>query len=249
MIAESYDHAKAYYLLRLIRRTEEKIIELYPSDKVKSPVHLSIGQENIAVGVCSALEKEDVIFSNYRGHAHYIARGGNLEKMWAELYGKSGGHSGGKAGSMHLMDLDRNFMAASAIVASSVPNAVGYAFAKKFRKENGLVTCFHGEGAVDEGVFWESLNFAALFKLPILFVCENNGYAIYSPQDKRAAKNNITEKANSFGVAAQKIDETSSQAIMKHTREARNHILSHGAPMLLEFATYAQSRHETHQGL
>jgi len=233
-----FDYLKAYYYLRLIRRAEEKIIEIYSSDKIKSPVHLSIGQENIAVGVCSALTKDDVVFSNYRGHAHYIARGGDLNKMWAELYGKKDGHSGGKAGSMHLMDLNVNFMAASAIVASAIPNAVGYAFAKKSRGEKGVVVCFHGDGATDEGVYWESMNFAALFKLPILFICENNGYAIYSKQKSRSPKDNIVEKVNSFGVKAERLQSETTKSIMKSVEVACDAIRKTNEPMMLECMTY-----------
>ena len=123
---KNFDLKKAYYLFLLIRKSEEKIIDLYDTDKIKSPVHFSIGQEAIAVGVSLALRKEDVIFSNYRGHAHYLAREGNLKSMWAELYGKENGSSRGKAGSMHLSDWGVNFMTTSAIVTSAVPEAVGY---------------------------------------------------------------------------------------------------------------------------
>ena len=186
----------------LIRRSEEKIIELYNTDKIKSPVHLSIGQEAVAVGVSLALSESDIIFSNYRGHAHFIAREANLDKMWAELYGKSRGTARGKGGSMHLNDYEKNFIPTSAIVSTAVPEAVGYAFALKYKKKEGIVVCYHGDGATDEGVFWESLNFASLHSLPIIFICENNKYAIYSHQNTRSLNNPIVDRAKAFGVSS-----------------------------------------------
>ena len=243
MTSTDFNYRKAYHLLRLIRRTEERIIDIYHTDKIKSPVHLSIGQESIAVGVCSALSSDDIIFSNYRGHAHYIASLGDLNKMWAELYGKMNGHSNGKAGSMHLMDLNVNFMAASAIVASAIPNAVGYALAIKNSGKKGVVVCFHGDGAVDEGVYWESLNFAALFNLPILFICENNGYAIYSKQETRAPRDNIVEKATAFGLTASRAEEETVESIMSNTQQALDHIQAGKGPVLLECMTYRWKDH------
>lgn len=233
-----FDIKRAYYLERTIRATEEKIAEIYFTDKVKSPVHLSVGQEAIAAGACMPLQADDVVFSNYRGHAHYIAKGGNLNTMWAELYGKANGHAGGKAGSMHLVDTAVNFMPASAIVASAVSNAVGYALALKMRGSNARVVCFHGEGAADEGVFWESLNFAALKKIPILFICENNGYAIYSKQQNRMAGKSIPERAETFGVASSRADGFSSEAVFSAVSEAMTQLRGSGGPMLIEVNTY-----------
>ena len=177
---KKFNYEKAYYLFKKIRSTEQKIIEIYESDVIKSPVHLSLGQESIAVGIALASDKKDIIFSNYRSHAHFIAHGGDYKKMWAELFGKETGLSSGKAGSMHLGDLKINFIFTSAIVGSAISEAVGYALALKLKKLNSRVICYHGEGAMDQGTYWESLNFSALKKLPILFVCENNHLAIYS---------------------------------------------------------------------
>ena len=188
MKIKKFDFDKAYYIFKKIRSTEEKIIEIYKSDVIKSPVHLSLGQESIATGVALASKKKDVIFSNYRSHAHFIAHGGNFKKMWAELFGKETGLSSGKAGSMHLGDVSVNFIFTSAIVGSAVPQAVGYALAMKLKNTSSRVICYHGEGAMDQGVFWESLNFSALKNLPILFICENNGLAIYSQQKKKNEK-------------------------------------------------------------
>ena len=242
---KKFDIKLAYYLFLLIRRSEEKIIELYDTDKIKSPVHLSIGQEAVAVGVSLALNKKDIIFSNYRGHAHYMACGGNLKKMWAELYGKKDGSSRGKAGSMHLSDWSANFMTTSAIVSSAVPEAVGYAYAQKYKKNDGIVICYHGDGAVDEGVYWESLNFASLHQLPILFVCENNRYAIYTHQNKRMLGDSIIKRADSFGVTANRVDGLSTEHFYNAAYDSLEKIKNNGGPVLIECLT---SRWRDHVG-
>jgi len=198
---------RCYTLLLRIRRVEEEIIRLYPTDKIKSPVHLSIGQEAVAVAVCDQLETADAVFATYRGHAAYLAKGGDLNRMWAELYGKRDGCGRGKAGSMHLVDPDVNLMGTSAIVATGLPDATGYALAQKMRGDEAVTVCFFGEGAADEGVFYESINFAALRRLPILFVCENNQYAIYSHVSARMAGYGLTERVRAYGIPCEK-DET-----------------------------------------
>jgi TPP-dependent pyruvate/acetoin dehydrogenase alpha subunit len=200
------DLKRCYAQLLRIRRVEEEIIRLYPTDKIKSPVHLSIGQEAVAVAVCDHLTRGDAVFATYRGHAAYLAKGGDLREMWAELYGKESGCGRGKAGSMHLVDTSVNFMGTSAIVASGLPDAVGYALAIKMRQEERIVVCFFGEGAADEGVTHESVNFAALHKLPILFVCENNEYAIYSHVSARMAGYGLTDRYRSYGIACDRDD-------------------------------------------
>lgn len=232
-----FEPKKAYFLFYLIRKSEEKIVELYDTDKIKSPVHLSIGQEAIAVGVSMALDDNDIIFSNYRGHAHYMARGGNLKEMWAELYGKIDGSSRGKAGSMHLSDWSVNFMTTSAIVTTAVPEAVGFAYAQKYKNKKGVVICYHGDGAVDEGVYWESLNFASLHQLPILFVCENNKYAIYTHQSRRMLGDSIVDRANSFGVNSFRVDGLSTENFYNATNKSLEKIKSNGGPMLIECLT------------
>ncbi len=233
----------SYKQLKLIRRAEEEIERLYPTDKIKSPVLLSIGQEAIAVGVCSALQSRDIVFSNYRGHAHYLAKGGDLKKMWAELYGKRNGGSGGIGGSMHLDDWDKGFMCTSAIVASGIPNAAGFALANLMKDDNRLTVCFHGEGATEEGVFWETLNFASLKSLPILFVCENNRYAIYSHQEARIRKDNIVERAQAFGLKANRIEDNSTKGFFKATQSAANDIRNGSGPILLECMTHRWRDH------
>ena len=241
MKTKKFDYEKAYYLFKKIRCTEEKIIEIYDSNIIKSPVHLSLGQESIAVGVALASEKKkDIVFSNYRSHAHFIAHGGNFKKMWAELFGKETGLSSGKAGSMHLGDLGINFIFTSAIVGSAISQAVGYSLALKMKKLNSKVICYHGEGAMDQGTFWESLNFSALKRLPILFVCENNHLAIYSEQKKRTKALDICKKVESFGVHTIKIKDNSTENIFKYSNKALQSIKKNGQPVFLEIDTYRE---------
>ncbi|MFC1461941.1 thiamine pyrophosphate-dependent dehydrogenase E1 component subunit alpha, partial [Verrucomicrobiota bacterium] len=148
---------RIYRSLYRIRRVEEEIARIYPTDKIKSPIHLSIGQEAISVGVCEALQPQDVVFGTYRSHALYLAKGGDLRKMIAELYGKATGCCKGKGGSMHLADVEHGVMGTSAVVGTTIPNAVGYAYALKYQRKNSVVASFFGDGAVEEGVFHESL--------------------------------------------------------------------------------------------
>lgn len=196
-----------YKSLALARHAEETIAKIYPTDKIKSPVHLSIGHEAISVGVCSALEITDIVFGYYRSHAMYIAKGGDINAMFAELYGKVTGCARGKGGSMHLVDTKKGIMGTSAIVASTIPNAVGYAYGLKLQKKNDVVVSFFGDGATEEGVFSESLNFAALKKVPMIFICENNGLAIHTHQNKRQALPDISLKVKSHGLKVITMDE------------------------------------------
>src|SRR6266700_2692531 len=167
-----------YRKLRLIRRAEEEIARIYPSDKIKSPVHLSIGQEAVSVGVCDPLRPDDVVSGTYRSHASYLAKGGDLRALFAELYGKATGCARGKGGSMHLVDMNQYILGTSAVVGTTVPIAVGYSLALKREGKGRVVASFFGDGATEEGVLYESLNFAALHHLPVLFVCENYFLAI-----------------------------------------------------------------------
>jgi TPP-dependent pyruvate/acetoin dehydrogenase alpha subunit len=194
-----------YRSLFRIRRVEEEAARVYPTDKIKSPMHLSIGQESVAVGVCDTLTRDDVVFITYRSHAGYLAKGGDMNAMIAELYGKATGCAKGKGGSMHLVDVANGVMGASAVVGTSIANAVGYAYKVKLRKEKRIVVVMFGDGATEEGVFYESLNFAALKKLPILFICENNGFAIFTHQTKRQAVPEISRRVEPFGIPAKVI--------------------------------------------
>jgi TPP-dependent pyruvate/acetoin dehydrogenase alpha subunit len=232
-----------YRSLYRIRRVEEKIIDVYPSDRVKSPVHLSIGQESVSVGVCAALAPDDVAFGTYRGHALYLAKGGDMKRMIAELYGKVDGASRGKAGSMHLIDLSANMMGTSAIVATTIPHAVGYAFALKVRKAKQIVVCFFGEGAMDEGVAYESLNFAALKQLPILFICENNHYAIYSHIRERMPHPDPCERAGVFRIPNERIEGGDTVKIRDASKKAIAKIRAGEGPQFIECMTYRWRDH------
>ncbi len=188
-----------YEALR-IRLVEEKIIEIYPTDLIQSPVHLSIGQEAVAVGVCSNLNVTDWVFINYRGHAFYLAKGGPLPEFFAELMGRVTGLSKGKAGSMHLAAPAQGIIGASAVVGSTISHAVGAALASKVKGERSRVFVANfGDGAMEQGTFFESLNFASLHDLPVLFLCEDNGLAVHTPQNQRQSFD--TEKLlNSFNI-------------------------------------------------
>ncbi len=237
-------HSVFYRSLFRIRRVEEEMARIYPSDKIRSPMHLSIGQEAVAVGVCEALRQDDFVFGTYRGHATYLAKGGDLKKMVAELYGKVGGGAKGKGGSMHLVDVEHGVMGTSAVVGTTIANAVGYAYAMKYRHKDSIVACFFGDGAVDEGVFYESLNFAALKNLPIIFICENNSYAIHSHQLTRQPTDNIVERAISCGVASSKIENNDIFQIYKSVRDAAEKIRGRNSgPVLFECMTYRWREH------
>lgn len=233
-----------YRSLFRIRRVEEEMARIYPSDKIRSPMHLSIGQEAVAVGTCEALRPDDVVFGTYRGHATYLAKGGDLKKMVAELYGKSDGCAKGKGGSMHLVDVERGVMGTSAVVGTTIANAVGYAYAMKYMHKDSIVASFFGDGAVDEGVFYESLNFAALKKLPIIFICENNSYAIHAHQLTRQPSDNIVERAISCGVGASKIESNDVFQIYESVKDAAEKIRrQESGPVLFECMTYRWREH------
>ena len=176
-----------YRAMLRIRLFEESLIDPILKGEIKTPCHLCIGQEAVAVGVCSALRKEDWVFGNHRSHGHYLAKGGDMKALMAEIYGKETGCSRGRGGSMHIIDREAGFMGATPIVAGTVPLAVGAAMAAKLRGEDRVVVSFFGDGAMGEGVVYESLNIAALYELPILFVCENNRYATHLPLEKTSA--------------------------------------------------------------
>jgi TPP-dependent pyruvate/acetoin dehydrogenase alpha subunit len=234
---------RLYRSLYRIRRVEEEVARVYPTDKIKSPVHLSIGQEATAVGVCDALEAHDVVFGTYRGHAAYLAKGGDLPSMIAELYGKATGCAGGKAGSMHLLDPDHGVMGMSAVVGTTIPHAAGYAYALRLRRPGAVVVCFMGDGATEEGVFYETLNFAALRDLPVLFVVENNAFAIHAPQATRQKNTNIAQRAAVFGLPAQRLEDDDVFAIHRHTMEAVAAMRAGGGPRLLEIPAYRWKEH------
>ena len=180
--------SRLYESMLRIRLVEESIAERYSEEKMRCPTHLSIGQEAISVGVCSNLSIEDKVLSTHRAHAHYLAKGGCLKSMLAEIYGKVTGCSKGMGGSMHLIDKSVGFMGSTAIVGNTIPVAVGLGLALKLKKEKLISCVFFGDAAVEEGVFFESINFAIIHNLPVLFICENNLYSVYSGLDVRQPK-------------------------------------------------------------
>lgn len=235
---------KFYRSLYRIRRVEEEVARVYPSDKIKSPVHLSIGQESVAVGVCEALRPDDVVFITYRSHAGYLAKGGDLKAMIAEMYGKITGCAKGKGGSMHLVDVEHGVMGASAVVGTTIGNAIGYAYALKYQRKDSIVISFFGDGGSDEGVFHESLNFAALKELPIIFVCENNGYAIHTAQKKRQKQTDLCTRARAYGMPAERVDDADVFTIYDKVSAAVKALRDGKAgPFFFECLTYRWKEH------
>jgi TPP-dependent pyruvate/acetoin dehydrogenase alpha subunit len=232
-----------YRQLRLIRRAEEEVARIYPSDKIKSPVHLSIGQEAVAVGVIGPQQAADIVSGTYRSHAAYIAKGGDLPRMFAELYGKDTGCARGKGGSMHLADYSHNILGTSAVVGTTVPIALGYALALKREGQGRVVAAFFGDGATEEGAFYESLNFAALHRLPVLFVCENNGYAIHEPLSKRWATRRLCERVETYGILARQIADSNVFDIWDYASAAYDSLRGGSGPMFLECLTYRWKEH------
>jgi TPP-dependent pyruvate/acetoin dehydrogenase alpha subunit len=236
-------YEKLFYRALRIRRLEEKIIELYPTDKIQSPVHLSIGQEAVAVGVCHPLRDVDLLFGTYRSHAFYLAKGGDMNQMMAELYGKKTGCGAGKAGSMHLAAIEVGFMGSSAVVASSIPHAVGAALAAKQLRKDQVIVAVYGDGATDEGVYHESLNFASLRKLPVLFICENNGLAVHSFASARQSFN-ILDHAKAYGLYTSKVNEGYDfMKVEAAMRSALQKVKQEQAPYFLEILTFRYKEH------
>lgn len=232
-----------YYQLQRIRSVELKICDIYATDCIKSPVHLSLGQESVPVAVCQSLNKGDIVFGTYRSHALYLAKGGSLKHMMAELYGKQDGCGHGKAGSMHLIDLSVGMMGTSAVVGTTLPNAIGYAYALKMQGKPTMVTCFIGDGATEEGSFFESINFSVLKDLPILIVCENNGYAIHSRIETRQSNVNIHEKVEAFGMPAYKQESNDFSSLIMLSEQLIAECRQGNGPQFIECATYRDIQH------
>ena len=233
-----------YFSMLRIRRMEEKIVELYPEQEMRCPVHLSIGQEAVSAGVCAALAPTDAIFSGHRAHGHYFAAGGDLKAFWAELYGKATGCCGGKGGSMHLVDLNAGFIASTPIVASTLPVAVGAAFASKMQGLKRVVVIFFGEGAAEEGVFHESVNFAVLQQLPVIFLCENNLYSVYTPLAERQPEGRqLTALAQGYGFPSFQGNGNEVDSVYDLTTPAVQRARNGEGPTFLEFSTYRWREH------
>lgn len=236
----------AYWMLR-IRKVEEKISELNEAGKVKCPTHLYIGQEAVAVGIGYNLLQGDYVFSTYRGHGHYLAKGGSLKKLMLEILGSKEGCCKGRGGSMHIVDPGVNFMGTSALVGGCLPMAVGTAWASQMKNEKRVTVVFFGDGAVEEGIFHESMNFASLKKLPVIFVCENNFYAVNSPIEARQPLGaDIYKRAEGYGMKGYLVDGNNILDVNKSAKEAIDEARSGNGPCLLEARTFRWCVHVQH---
>ena len=232
-----------YATMRRIRRTEETIAELYPQQEMRCPTHLSIGQEAGATGVCLALRTTDTAVSTHRCHAHYIAKGGDLRGMFAELYGRATGCCGGKGGSMHLTAPEVGMLGASAIVAGSVPLAVGTALAARMTGTDEVAVAFFGDAAMEQGVTHESLALAALRRLPVLFVCENNLYATSTPLRERQAGSDMAPRAAGHWLPGVIVDGNDVVAVYRAAKAAVERARRGQGPSLIEVKTYRFREH------
>lgn len=235
--------SRLYSSLYRIRRVEEEVARILRTDKIKCPVHLSTGQEAVSVGVCDTLRADDVVFGSHRNHALYLAKGGNLKAMMAELYGRSGGCAKGRGGSCHLIDLPAGFLGGAAIVAATIPNAVGYAYAQKVNRSGRVVVSVFGDGAVEEGAFHEGMIFAALKQLQIIFICENNLYADQSNLLVRRRFEAFT-LARAYGIPSERIGDNDVFAIREAVGAAVEELRRGGeGPRFFECMTYRWKAH------
>ena len=240
------DRALALKLLQemlRIRRFEEKCAELYSAGKIRGFLHLYIGEEAVAAGAMQAFKPEDAILATYREHGHALVRGIPAGALMAEMYGKYEGCSRGRGGSMHLFDARTRFYGGSAIVGGGLPLAVGFALADKLMRRPRVTACFFGEGAVAEGEFHESLNLASLWKVPAVFLCENNLYAMGTALERSEADTDLCEKARSYKIPARSVDGMDVMAVMDATVQAVAEVRAGGGPQFIEFRTYRFRAH------
>ena len=227
----------------LIRRFEEKLDDLFSSGVIKGTSHLYAGQEAVAVGVCAALNPDDLMTSTHRGHGHFLAKGGDTHALMAELWGKATGPSKGRGGSQHVADYAIGFLGSNGITAGGIPIATGAALAAQMQKSGQIVVCFFGEGGANQGTFHESLNMAAIWKLPVIFVCENNQYAMSTPFDEGTAGGDIAGRAAAYGMHGETVDGTDffivRDAIARLAERARNG----EGPSLVEARVYRYYGH------
>lgn len=235
---------EAYKKMLSIRIAEEEIAKYYLENKVMSFVHFYVGQEAVAVGVCDALTREDRAMGNHRSHGHYLAKGGALKPMLCELLGKAEGCCRGKGGSMHMIDKSVNFIGSTPILGSVVPLANGSAFEQKYSKRSSVTAVFCGDGAFEEGVVYETLNLAALFKLPLLLVIENNLYSVNSKiKDRRSAEHDVEKIVTGFGVTYVKADGNDYHDVHTKAQKLVEHIRAGKGPAVLECITYRHMAH------
>ena len=225
------------------RRIEEEIARRYADQEMRCPVHLSIGQEAVSAGVCLALEREDQIVSTHRAHVHYLSKGGDLRRMLAEFHGKASGCCGGRGGSMHLLDPDVGMLLSLPIVSSGIPIAVGAALAMKQTQSRSIAVAFLGDAAVEEGAFHEAANFASLHRLPVLFVCENNLYSVYTDLKARQPDRPLEALGQAHALASVTADGNDAETVFNLTLEAAERARRGRGPSLLVFNTYRWLEH------
>ncbi|MDD5217977.1 MAG: thiamine pyrophosphate-dependent dehydrogenase E1 component subunit alpha [Candidatus Omnitrophica bacterium] len=235
-----------YRRMLLIREVEEKIVQVYPQQEIRCPTHLSIGQEAAASGVTTALRRDDYVFGTHRCHSHYLAKGGDLKQMFSELYGRANGCAKGKGGSMHLVDPSQGMMGSSAIVGGTIPLAAGAALAAKMQGTDRVAVAFFGDGATEEGVFHESLNFAALKKLPVIFVCENNFFATHTPLSARQVIASIADHGKIYGVPGAAVEGVNVIDVYQTAAEMVARARTGGGPSILECRAYRWKEHVGH---
>jgi acetoin:2,6-dichlorophenolindophenol oxidoreductase subunit alpha len=227
----------------LIRAAEELIVKHYDNNEMKTPMHMSMGEEAIVAGVCEALGKNSQIFGTYRSHGLYLSITKNTDKFFAEMFGKVTGVLKGKGGSMHLLSPEDGLLGISAVVASTIPLAVGAAFSNIYLKRKQVTAVFFGDGAVDEGVFWESLNIACSKNLPVLFICEDNGYAVHTPPALRRGYKNLNNIVKQYDASVFETESTDAEEIHKLTLKAINSIQKKHKPAFLHLKYYRYLEH------
>jgi len=245
MLIDNFEHQqKILEKLYLIRDLEEAIAKHYPEGEMRCPTHLSIGQEGVPAALSVCLTHQDLAVSTHRSHAHYLAKGGCPKAMVAEIYGKASGCSGGRGGSMHLIDERVGFKGSTAIVGNTIPIGVGLALSQKIRKEQNISVVFVGDGAIEEGVFYEAANFAALKNLPVLFVCENNLYSVYSGLENRQPQGRkISEMVAGLGLTTYSGDGNDVVSSHQLLSQAVNEIKQGKGPIFVELSTYRWREH------
>lgn len=236
-------HTDLYKKVYLIRRAEQGIIDNYASDAMKTPMHMSMGEEAVVAGVCQALKKTDQALGTYRSHALYLAKSGSAKHFFAEMYGKENAIADGKAGSMHLSSPDDGYFLSSAVVTTAIPVATGVAYANQYKKNGAVTAVFFGDGALEGGAFWESLNFACLKRLPVIFICEDNGFAVFTDLKTRHGYRSIKNIAAQFDCLVYESSSTDAEAIYDLTADAIKAMKRERRPVFLHLRYYRYLQH------
>ncbi len=227
----------------LIRAFEEKVSALYSERQIVGLLHLGIGQEAVAVGVCGLLRQDDFVFGGHRSHGHALAKGADVNRLMAEIAGRATGYCGGKAGSMHIVALDAGFITATGVVGGTIPLALGAAFAAKEKKQGQVAVVFFGDGAGQAGPFHESLNIASLWQLPVIFVCENNGYAEFTPLSAHTKVERLAQHAKTYGIPSSTVDGNELVAVRSATSKALEIARARKGPIFIECLTHRLRGH------